>query len=150
MNYIKPDGPPKCCDGCGQPWPAPEPTNVSASSDVFDLCRFRIGAEDQERFKVILLDSRNNILKTEVVAMGGTNTVHVAPVDVLRPAVATGGAVSIICVHNHPSQDPTPSPEDRRLTERLSRAASLLGVRFLDHIIVTLSTYYSFSDSGEL
>ncbi len=150
MNYNSTTEPMKCCDGCGQSLPTPEPTTIGHAQDVFNLCRFNTGSESQERFEVIILDSRNHILGSEIIALGSVNTVHVSPVDALRPVLTTKRAVSMICVHNHPSGDTTPSPEDRRLTERMTRAASLLGIKFLDHIIVTASNYYSFSDAGEL
>ncbi len=122
---------------------------VSSSRDVFDMFRFRIGKEEKELFLVLALNSRNRIVAEDTAAVGSVNTVHVSPADILRTAIRNSAA-SIICLHNHPSQDPTPSPEDRRLTERVAKAASLLGVRFLDHLVVTLSSYYSFSDAGEL
>ncbi len=150
MTYNSIPEPMKCCDGCGQALPNPEPTTIGHSRDIFNLCRFNLGSEVQERFEVIILDSRNSILGSAVIAMGSVNTVHVSPVDALRPVLTTERAVSMICVHNHPSGDTTPSPEDRRLTERMAKSASLLGIRFLDHIIVTASAYYSFSDAGEL
>ena len=122
---------------------------ISSSKDVFDLYRFRMGHEEKEKFIVLALNSRNRIVAEDTAAMGSVNTVHVSPADILKTAIRHS-AVSIICLHNHPSQDPTPSPEDRRLTERICRASSLLGIRLLDHMIITLSSYYSFSDSGEL
>jgi DNA repair protein RadC len=127
----------------------PEGTGVcfSCSREVFESYRFRLGLCDQERFLVLALSSRNGVLAEETVALGTVNTVHVRPADILRPAIRTG-APSIICLHNHPSGDPSPSPEDRALTERIGKAASLVGVRLLDHIVVALSGYHSFSDTG--
>ena len=124
-------------------------STISSSRDIFDMFRFRIGYEEKELFLVLALNSRNRIIAEDTAAMGSVNTVHVSPADILKTAIRNSAA-SIICLHNHPSQDPTPSPEDRRLTERVSKAASLLGIRFLDHLVITLSSYYSFSDAGEL
>lgn len=122
---------------------------ITCSRDIFDRFRFRTGTLEQEHFVVLSLNSRNLTISEETAAVGTVNAVHVSPADVLKYAVRYAAA-SIICVHNHPSGDPTPSPEDRDLTERIGRAAALLGVRFLDHLVVTISSYYSFSDSGEL
>lgn len=126
-----------------------EGLSVTCSRDVFDLFRYRSGLRHQEHFIVLALNSRNRVLVEHTAAVGSVNTVHVNPADILKPAIRYSAA-SIICLHNHPSGDPAPSPEDRSLTERVSRACSLMGFRFLDHIIVTSNSYYSFSDSGEI
>ncbi|TNF49255.1 DNA repair protein RadC [bacterium] len=122
---------------------------VTSSRDIFDLFRFSTGTKEREYFIVLSLNSRNLIISEETAAVGTINAVHISPADVLKSAVRCSAA-SIICIHNHPSGDPTPSPEDRDLTERIARASALLGVRFLDHLVITVSSYYSFSDSGEL
>jgi DNA repair protein RadC len=126
-----------------------EDHSVSCSRDVYDLYRHRLGRSPKEQFTVLTLNSRNAILSEELCALGTLNTVHVTPAEVLRQAVLRSAA-SIICLHNHPSGDPSPSAEDRILTDRISRAASLMGIRLLDHIIITIRSYYSFSDAGGL
>jgi len=126
-----------------------EGRSVSCSRDIYDLYRLRLGRSLREKFLVLTLNSRNVILYEELCAMGTVNTVHVSPSEVLRQAVLRSAA-SIICLHNHPSGDPSPSPEDRALTDRISRAGSLMGIRMLDHIIITSRSFYSFSDAGDL
>ncbi|UCF31440.1 MAG: DNA repair protein RadC [bacterium] len=123
--------------------------SISCSRDVFELFRYRPGMCDQEQFVVLALNSRNRILVEHTAAIGSVNTVHVHPSEILRPAVRYSAA-SIICLHNHPSGDPVPSYEDRSLTGRISSACALMGFRFLDHLILTPDSYYSFSDSGNL
>lgn len=122
---------------------------VSCSKDVYDLFRFRFSCLSREQFMVLTLNTRNRILSENLCALGGINTVHVIPSEVVRQAVIKC-APNIICLHNHPSGDPTPSPEDRLLTDRISQAASLMGVRMLDHVILASRSYYSFSDAGAL
>jgi DNA repair protein RadC len=122
---------------------------ISCSRDVYDLFRLRLATLTREQFMVLTLNSRNRILAEDTCAVGSVNTVHVNPSEVIREAVIRS-APSIICLHNHPSGDPTPSPEDRLLTERIAHGATLLGVRMLDHVILTVSSYYSFSDAGAL
>ena len=122
---------------------------VSCSRDVYDLFRLRLASSPREQFLVLTLNTRNRILSEDLCALGSINTVHVQPSEVVRQAVIRS-APSIICLHNHPSGDPTPSPEDRLLTERIVQAASLMGVRMLDHVIVGIRSYYSFSDAGVL
>jgi DNA repair protein RadC len=126
-----------------------EGLSVSCSKDVYDLFRFRLVSLPREQFMVLTLNTRNRILSEDLCALGSVNTVHVHPSEVVRQAVIRS-APSIICLHNHPSGDPTPSPEDRLLTERISQAASIMGVRMLDHVIVAAQSYYSFSDAGAL
>jgi len=126
-----------------------EGLSVSSSRDVYDMFRVRLASSLKEQFLVLTLNTRNQILSEDLCALGGVNTVHVHPSEVVRQAVLRS-APSIICLHNHPSGDPTPSPEDRLLTERIVQAASLLGVRLLDHVIVAARSYYSFSDAGAL
>ncbi len=126
-----------------------EGLSVSCSKDVYDLFRFRLASLLREQFMVLTLNTRNRILSEDLCALGSVNTVHVLPSEVVRQAIIRS-APSIICLHNHPSGDPTPSPEDRLLTERISQAACLMGVRMLDHVIVAAKSYYSFSDAGAL
>jgi DNA repair protein RadC len=124
-------------------------SSISCSHDVFRRFRYAMGLRDRENFLVLTLSSRNVVLSEEVVAVGSVNSVHVAPAHILKQAIMRN-APSILCLHNHPSGDPTPSAEDRSLTERIARAASLMGIRLLDHLVITAGSYYSFSDSGEL
>ncbi len=126
-----------------------EGITVSTSRDVYELFRPRIGRHLRERFLSLALNSRNIILAEDVCAVGTVNTVHINPSEILREAILRSAA-SLICLHNHPSGDPSPSPEDHSLTQRVSRAATLMGIRFLDHIIIAPDSYYSFSDAGEL
>ncbi|MGD8353075.1 MAG: JAB domain-containing protein [Pseudomonadota bacterium] len=126
-----------------------EDMSISCSRDVFDLYRLRLASLSSEQFMVLTLNSRNHILSEDLCALGSINTVHVVPSVVIRQAVIRS-APSIICLHNHPSGDPTPSPEDRLLTERIVQAACLMGVRMLDHVIVAANSYYSFSDAGAM
>jgi DNA repair protein RadC len=126
-----------------------EGLSVSCSKDVYDLFRARLLSLPREQFMVLTLNTRNRILSEDLCALGSVNSVHIHPSEVVRQAIIRS-APSIICLHNHPSGDPTPSPEDRLLTERISQASSLMGVRMLDHVIVAAQSYYSFSDAGAL
>jgi DNA repair protein RadC len=95
------------------------------------------------------MNSRNQVTSESVVAIGSVNSVHVHPCEVLRSAVVAGSP-SVLVLHNHPSGDPSPSPEDRSLTDRIASAAALMGIRLLDHVILAADSYYSFSDGGEI
>jgi len=101
-----------------------------------------------EQFLVVLLDGRQRVLKTMVISTGTLTASLVHPREVFRAALREAAA-AVILVHNHPSGDPTPSPEDREITARLARAGEILGVRVLDHVIVAESGYRSFREDGD-
>jgi DNA repair protein RadC len=113
---------------------------------VHELLRHAAHAE-REGFHVVLLDVRGRLQRTVQVAEGSLSQCPVSPRDALRPAVREG-AHSVVFVHNHPSGDPAPSPEDVDLTERLRAAAELVGVLARDHVIVAAGGYYSFVEAG--
>jgi DNA repair protein RadC len=113
---------------------------------VYELMRHAAHAE-RECFYVVLLDVRGRLLKTLRIAEGSLTQCPVSPRDALRPAVREG-AHGVVFVHNHPSGDPSPSPEDGDLTERLRAAASLVGILARDHVIVAAHGYYSFVEAG--
>jgi DNA repair protein RadC len=113
---------------------------------VHELMRHAAFAE-REAFHVVLLDVRGRLLRAVQVAEGSLTQCPVSPRDALRPAVREG-AHGLVFVHNHPSGDPTPSPEDFDLTARLRAAAELLGVVARDHVIVASGGYYSFVAAG--
>lgn len=102
-----------------------------------------------EHFVAMLLDSRHRILKEVVVSQGTLTASLVHPREVFRRAVSEAAA-AIVLVHNHPSGDPSPSSEDRRVTQRLSEAGMILGIRVIDHVVVAEDGYFSFSEAGEL
>ena len=118
------------------------------SQQVFEAFR-EIFQEPVEVFRVVLLDTKNGFLHFEDISRGSLATSVVHPREVFFSAVHHRAA-AIICLHNHPSGDPTPSREDRECTERLRQAGSLLGIRLLDHIVIGEKDYYSFADSGML
>ena len=113
---------------------------------VFELMRPAAHAE-REGFHVVLLDVRGRLLRSVQVAEGSISQCPVSPRDALRPAVREG-AHGVVFVHNHPSGDPSPSPEDADLTERLRAASDLVGVLARDHVIVASGGYYSFVAAG--
>ena len=105
----------------------------------------RFGTKPLEEFGVLVLvlDTRNRLKRLEVVSRGILNGSLVHPREAYREA-AIHQAAAIIAFHNHPSGDPTPSQEDRVLTERLRKAGTILGIELLDHVIVAASRYWSF------
>lgn len=102
-----------------------------------------------ERFFVIAVDSKNRARAVREIARGGRAQCQVDPAEVFRTLLreAASGAIFL---HNHPSGDPEPSPEDIALTERLRIAADFLGIRVLDHLVIGRGCYVSFRDLGAL
>jgi DNA repair protein RadC len=124
---------------------AAERPRVTSARDAAQLLLPRFGSHGVEQFGIILLDTRHRVLRTAVIASGTTNTSVVEPREVFREA-ALGGASAIVAFHNHPSGDPTPSPDDVALTRRLAAAGVLMGIDLVDHIIVGDQRYCSLKE----
>jgi DNA repair protein RadC len=107
----------------------------------------RFGGRAVEQFGILLLDTRHRVMRAAVLAVGTLNSSGVLPREVFREA-AVGGAAAIVVFHNHPSGDPTPSPEDVELTRRLIAAGTLMEIRVVDHVILGDTRYWSFKESG--
>ena len=102
----------------------------------------RFGSRGVEQFGIMLLDAKHRVMRTAVLSVGTLNSSIVEPRDVFREA-AMGGATAIVIFHNHPSGDPTPSPEDVALTRRLVAAGSLIGIDVVDHVVLGDTRYCS-------
>lgn len=107
------------------------------------------GSRPVEQFGIVLLDSKHRVLKTSIIAVGTLNATVIEPRDVYREAVL-GSAAAVIAFHNHPSGDPTPSAEDGELTRRLAAGGDLMGVDFVDHLVLGDVRYFSFRETGRL
>jgi DNA repair protein RadC len=107
------------------------------------------GARAVEQFGIVLLDSKHRVLKTAVVASGSLNATIVQPRDVFREAIL-GAAAAVVAFHNHPSGDPSPSPDDVELTRRLAAAGALVGIDVVDHVVLGDARYCSFKELGQL
>jgi DNA repair protein RadC len=126
-------------------WPDGEAaTLVRGPETVFDLTRDIRGA-NREHFVGFYLNTRNQVLRREVISIGSLNASIVHPREVFTPAIALSAA-NLILAHNHPSGDPSPSEEDLAITRRLVDAGRLLGIDVLDHVIVCRDQYASFRE----
>ncbi|WP_435164629.1 RadC family protein [Paenibacillus glycanilyticus] len=101
----------------------------------------------KEHFVCLFLNTKNHIIARETLSVGTLNASLVHPREVFRAAVKAGSA-SIICVHNHPSGDPMPSPEDVTLTKRLVEAGELMGIEVLDHLVIGDGRFISLKEHG--
>jgi DNA repair protein RadC len=115
--------------------------------DVAQVVRDTARGARRESFFVVLLDVRSCVLGLRVVSTGVVDSAPVHPREVFGPAVREA-ASSIVIAHNHPSGDPTPSAQDRAVTERLRSAGALLGIDVLDHVVVGAERYYSFAEES--
>jgi len=104
---------------------------------------------DKEQVYCLYLNSDNKIIKEKLLFVGTVNRSMVHPRDIFKMAYEVN-ASSIICMHNHPSDNTTPSKEDIEITKRLKEISYLMGIDFLDHIIIGKTNYYSFMENGKL
>ena len=123
-------------------------TPITSAAQVHKVFAPRFADLEQEEFIVILLDRKQRVLRVVDVSRGTLDSSIVHPREVFRDAIREAAA-SVLAVHNHPSGDPQPSPEDRYLTRRLVAAAEVLGLQFLDHVIIGRGEYHSFREAGD-
>lgn len=123
---------------------ANEPFN--RSSQVYDHFRIRLGEAKQENFIAILLNNKNRIIKEQQISLGTINKSLIHPRECFAPAIEHRAA-AIILVHNHPSGDANPSTQDIEITKRLVEVGELVGIKVIDHIVISKDCYYSFIDA---
>lgn len=128
------------------------PQNITSTESAFDTIIeiSECHRETQEVFGVVSLNTKNKVIGVDIIHKGGVNQSLVLPRDVFKTSLLRGAA-SIIVFHNHPSEDPNPSPEDKQVTRRLVESGKLIGVQVLDHIIVGNETdFVSLKEKGEM
>jgi len=121
--------------------------SLISSIEVADFLRQKIGKEKKEHFFILMLDSRNRLIKYMDISIGTLNANLVHPREVFKEVI-DNNAASIILAHNHPSDDPEPSPDDIAITRRLEEAARIFDIEILDHIIVTRDNYVSLKEQN--
>ena len=123
----------------------PKKTLLTSPKAVADYLKQKLGRENKEHFLILLLDSRNNLIKDNIISIGTLNASLVHPREVFKEAI-DNRAASIIISHNHPSGDPEPSGDDLEMTKRLVEAGKILGIEVIDHIIVSKNKFFSFKE----
>ncbi|TNJ67675.1 JAB domain-containing protein [Paenibacillus hemerocallicola] len=113
----------------------PETVTIRSPHDVSLLMMEELRYLQKEHFVCLFLNTKNHVIGQETLSIGSLNASIVHPREVFLAAIKRSSA-SIICVHNHPSGDPTPSPEDIEITRRLVEAGSVIGIEVLDHVII--------------
>lgn len=115
---------------------------ISSSRDAAELFMSELRYEKREIVKLIILNTKNKVIKIVNISVGGTNYAIVEPKDILMEPIKIG-ATKIILMHNHPSGNPKPSAEDINVTNRLNECAKMMGIELLDHIVIGDGIYES-------
>lgn len=124
-----------------------EVTQITSPEDAVHAIQKEIGDEDREVFLVLCLNTKNHVVAIHRASIGGLNSAIVHPREVFKSAILNNSA-SIIVAHNHPSSNPSPSPEDIEVTKRLVEAGMILGIEVLDHVIVSSTQFVSLKEKG--
>lgn len=124
-----------------------ERITIRSPKDIANLMSEELRYLQKEHFVCLFLNTKNHVLAQETLSMGSLNASIVHPREVFRAAIKRSSA-SIVCVHNHPSGDPTPSPEDIQLTHRLVEAGTIIGIEVLDHVIIGDQRFISLKEEG--
>jgi len=122
---------------------------IAAAKDIVSIIMPQMRDLKTEVFKVVYLNSNNRIIEISDATTGTVNLAMPIVREIIHAALQKFAA-AIICVHNHPSANITPSPEDKKFTQELSAAGKLMGIKVLDHIIIGDGNYFSFADEGIL
>lgn len=125
--------------------PAETRPQVTSPAEAANLLMGRLGHRDQEELHVVVLDTRNRVLDVVQIYRGSLNTSVVRTAEIFRPAVEAPAA-AVIVAHNHPSGDPSPSPEDINVTRQLVKAGQLLDIPVLDHLIIAQGRFTSLKE----
>jgi DNA repair protein RadC len=126
--------------------PEERPT-INSPADAAALVQYEMSALEQEHLRVLLLDTRNHVLDIVEVYRGSVNMSQVRVGEVFKAAIRRN-ATAVIVVHNHPSGDPTPSPDDVAVTRAFAQAGKLVDVEVLDHLIIGAGRYASMKERG--
>ena len=124
-----------------------DPPSINCPEDVRKLLGPEMSGLAQEQLRVLLLNTRNQVVGQRIIYQGNVSSAIVRNAEVFRPAVIEA-VPSIIISHNHPSTDPTPSPEDAAITRELVQAGKLLGIELLDHVVIGGDRFVSLKERG--
>ena len=121
--------------------------SASEAQRVIQKLISTLGQPDREQFCVLLLNAKNKIIGLNIISIGDLSKTVVHPREVLKPAILANASSMILC-HNHPSEDLVPSSNDIDITERIVKAASIMGIVVHEHLIINMENdqYYSFAD----
>lgn len=124
---------------------AAQKSQIDTSKDVYGLIYPELRFTKKENFFCLYLDTRNSLIKKELVSVGNLNTSVIHPREIFRSAIKES-ANSVIMVHNHPSGNPEPSSDDLEITKLLINAGKLMGIHVIDHVVIGEGGYVSMAD----
>ena len=124
-------------------------TVITCPEDVYDYAAPIIGDKDKDHFAVILTNVKNVILSMPIISIGSLTASVVHPREVFKEAIKNSAA-AIIMVHNHPSGNPEPSPDDINLTRRMVAVGKMMDIPVLDHVIIGNNRYASLKETGHI
>lgn len=124
-----------------------DPVSIHSPEDSADLVQYEMSELEQEELRVILLNTRNHVLGIKTIYKGSLNSSQVRVGEVFKPAIRENAA-AIIIVHNHPSGDPSPSPDDVAITKAFISAGKMLDIQVLDHLIIGQGRFISLNRRG--
>lgn len=124
-----------------------EKMTINSPADAAALVHYEMSALEQEHLRVILLDRRNRVLEIVEVYKGSVSSSQVRVGELFKEAIRTN-ASALIVIHNHPSGDPTPSPDDVAVTRAITQAGKLLDVDVLDHLVIGQGKWVSLKERG--
>jgi len=127
----------------------PPPARIASPDDAYRHLAPRLAHMEREHFATLNLNRKHAVLAFELVAIGSLEAVIVHPREVFRGAIRRGAA-AVVLAHNHPSGDPTPSPEDIQLTRRLLQAGEIVGIEVLDHLVIGADAFVSLRETTPL
>jgi len=123
-----------------------ERPQIGSPADAANLVLTEMGLLEQEQLRLMLLDTKNRVLEVPTVYVGNLNTSLIRVGELFRYALRANNCAGMIVIHNHPSGDPTPSPEDIRVTERIVEAGELMDVEIMDHLIIGRQRFVSLKE----
>lgn len=123
---------------------------IRKSADIFHYKQPKAAPLTCEHIWILILNRKNAVLECRTVSQGGTSATIFDLKNIMRQILLTPSVDSIVMVHNHPSGNLRPSPQDDEITRQMKEGCKYLGLRFLDHVIVTQDGYYSYSDEGRM
>jgi DNA repair protein RadC len=124
-----------------------ERLQIRSPADAAQLMLIEMGHLDQEHLRAICLDTKNRVQKVHTIYVGSLNSSLVRVGEVFKETIRLNSA-ALIVVHNHPSGDPTPSPEDVLVTRQIVEAGKLLDIEVLDHLVIGQGRYVSMRERG--
>ena len=124
-----------------------ERPTIHSPADAASLVQYEMSTLEQEELRVILLDTRNRVIDAVTVYKGSLNSSQVRVGELFKEAIRCNAA-ALVVVHNHPSGDPTPSPDDVAVTQAIVQAGKLIDIDVLDHLVVGAGRYVSLKERG--